>query len=208
MFENKNLSIILLPLAGFVTLLGLFIRGPLIFPSTNINSFVQSATSANFTLIWILLFLGTFLSIYGILSLYNVIRVQEKCYSLLAFIFSIAGLLIFLPTTGILTFVGPYAAQLYLQGQTIAIEVLISSLNSPVNLSFLIISGFLYTLGIVLFAVSIWKSKILPVAAGILFALHGPLVTFGAETTYVAEITGGIFFFVSGVWIAWSVLKK
>jgi hypothetical protein len=123
-------------------------------------------------------------------------------------IFSIAGLLIFLPTTGIITFVGPYAAQLYLQGQTIAIQVLISSLNSPANLGFLILSGIIYSIGTLLFAVSIWKSKTLPVAAGILFALHGPLVTFGAATTYVAELTGGIFLFVSGLWISWSVLRR
>jgi hypothetical protein len=207
----KNLGkfdIVVLPLAGFVTFLGLLLRGPLVLPSSNVTIFVEAASSSNFVLIWILLFLGTFLSIYGILALYGVISSQEKRWSKLALIFSIAGLLIFLPTTGIITFVGPYAAQLYIHGQTVAIQLLISSLNSPANLGFLIISGIIYTIGTFIFAISIWKSKTLPLVAGILFALHGPLVTFGAATTYLAEITGGIFFFVSGLWIAWSVLRN
>ena len=204
----KDMSILLLPLAGFVTLIGLLMRGPLVLPSANVNSFVQSATAANFGLTWTILFLGSFLSIYGVLVLYNVIKSREGKWSLIALIFSIAGLLIFLPTTGIITFVGPYAASLYLQGQTVAMQVLTSALDSPLNLGFLIISGIIYTIGTVLFAVSIRKTNNISTIAGILFALHGPLVTFGAATIYAAELTGGILLFVSGLWIAFNVLTQ
>jgi hypothetical protein len=211
MFGNKSLkdiSILVLPLAGLVTMLGLLMRGPLVLPSNDINGFVQAVTATNFSLTWIILFSGTFLSIYGVLTLYNAIKSQEKRWSAFALIFSIAGLLIFLPTTGIITFVGPYAAQLYLQGQTTAMQVIISALDSPLTIGFLIISAIIYTIGTVLFAVSIRKNSNISTIAGILFALHGPLVTFGAATAYAAELTGGILLFVSGLWISWNVLKK
>lgn len=204
----KDLVILVLPLAGLMTMLGLLMRGPLVLPSTNINSFVQAATSNNFELTWIILFLGTFLSIYGVLVLYNAIKSKENKWSVIALIFSIAGLLIFLPTTGIITFVGHYAAELYLQGQTAAMQVVISALDGPLNLGFLISSAIIYTIGTVLFAVSISKTNNISTIAGILFALHGPLVTFGAATAYVAELTGGILLFVSGLWIAWNILRK
>lgn len=210
MFENKNLedlSILVLPLAGLMTMLGLLMRGPLVLPTADINGFVQSATAANFSLTWTILFLGSFLSIFGVLVLYNSIKLKEGKWSAIALIFSIAGLLIFLPTTGIITFVGPYAAELYLQGQVGAMQVLISALDGPLNLGFLIISGIIYTIGTVLFAVSIKKTSNISTIAGILFALHGPLVTFGAATTYAAELTGGILFFISGLWIARNVLN-
>jgi hypothetical protein len=206
--ELKNKSIIVLPLAGFITMFSLFLRGPLILPTNNIDSFVESITHSNFALTWILLFMGTFLTVYGVLALYNVIKDSESKWSLWAMILTIAGLLIFLPTTGIITFAGLPAAQLYIQGQTVAMQVVINALNNPLNLGFLITSAFIYTIGCCLFAVSIWKSKTLPVIAGVLFALHGPLVTFGAATSYYAEATGGILLFISGLWIAWSVLNS
>lgn len=211
MLKNQSLlnkSIIVLPLAGFVTMVGLFLRGPLILPTTNINSFVESVNTPYFDITWILLFLGSFLTIYGILALYYILQDYDKKWSLWAMILSIAGLLIFLPTTGLITFAGPPAAQLYLQGQSAAMEVLISALNNPLNLGFLITSAIVYTVGCILFAVSIWKSKTLPVIAGVLFALHAPLVTFGAATSYYAEATGGILLFIIGLWIAISFLKN
>ncbi|WP_414470107.1 hypothetical protein [Methanobacterium sp. ACI-7] len=201
-------GIFVLPLAGLITALSLLLRGPLTLPNDNLLGFIKIASDPNFIPIWILLFLGSFLSVFGILALYGFLRYEMKDKtSLAAMVLSIAGLLFFIPTTGILTFSAPIVAELYIQGQTAAVQVISSTFASPITVGFLILSGILYTAGSILFALAIKRSKVISTIPGILFAIHGPLVTFGAATAYAGELLGGFLLLISGLWIAWSVWK-
>jgi hypothetical protein len=64
----------------------------------------------------------------------------------------------------------------------------------------------LYSVGFILFGVAIWLSGVLPKWAGVLVAVHAPLISgpFGM----VVSVVGALLALVGGGWIALSVLRS
>ena len=64
----------------------------------------------------------------------------------------------------------------------------------------------LYVAGFVLWGVAVWRSGVLPKWAGVLVALHAPLLVFG-PLSVVGPVVGALLALVGGGWIALSVLR-
>lgn len=63
----------------------------------------------------------------------------------------------------------------------------------------------LYSLGAILLGVAIWRCGALPKAAGVLYALAGPLISVVGLVIGPAQTVGSALLIVSSVWMAWHV---
>ena len=63
-----------------------------------------------------------------------------------------------------------------------------------------------YSAGFILFGVSIWRSGVLPKWAGVLVAVHAPLIS--GPVPNVVSVVGALLVVVGGGWIALSALRS
>jgi hypothetical protein len=201
-------SLAMLPLAGFLAMLGLILRGPMGNPSVNPTGFAQSAASANFMIGWIIILLGSVVRIYTFMVLFGLLGMTRASRLVFwALIFSFVAETLFLSPTGILAFAAPVAARLYLQGDSHMLNVMMAGFFSGPALALLYPSGLIGTIGSVLFSMAIWRTN-LPIWAAVLYALTTPLLAFAPAFSYVLELLGGLLLLVSTTWIALAAWRR
>lgn len=205
---RSRLSLAMLPLAGLLTVSGLIVRGPFGNPYVNPSEFAHSAASANFGAGWIIILLASVVRIYSFMVLFGLLgmtRAGRLAYW--ALVLSFISEALFLSLTGILAFTAPVAANLYLQGDTHMLNVLMTGFFSGPALALLYPSGLIGTLGSVLFSLAIWRS-ILPMWAGVIYALTTPLLAFAPAFWYGFELLGGLLLLVSTTWLATAAWRQ
>lgn len=207
-YLRNRFSLAMLPLAGLLAVIGLLLRGAFGNPSVNPSGFAQAAGSANFGIAWMLILLGSKVRLYSLVVLYAILA--QAGHARLAFwalLLSFLSEALFLSLTGILAFIAPVAAKLYLQGDTGMANVLKAGFFSGNGLMLLYPSGLIGTAGSILFSIAIWHSS-LPKWAGVLYALTTPLLAFAPAFSYVLELLGGVLLLVSSAWIAVAVWRE
>jgi hypothetical protein len=72
--------------------------------------------------------------------------------------------------------------------------------------SVLYVAFLLYSAGFILFGFGVWSSGTLPKWAGVLLALHAPLLT--APLPELFSVLGALLLVVGGGWIMFAVLRR
>ena len=126
--------------------------------------------------------------------------------ALAAMVLSIVGIALALSGSGIGAYTLPALGEAYLGGEEeTAITVADSIVRGPwgtMSTAFFLF----YSAGFILFGVSIWRSGVLPKWAGVLVAVHAPLIS--VPVPNVVSVVGALLVVVGGGWIALSALRS
>ena len=201
-----RLGALALPLAGLLALVGLystFKLGPGGILASGDN---QAIVSSGY---FLSVFLGNVLAltvlIFGVIALYAYLaNTSQRALALGAMILSIVGIALILSRLGVIAYTIPALSRSFLNGNPESIRILDYIFAGPLgtieNLSLLS-----YSAGFILFGVAVWRSGVLPRWAGVLMAIHAPLVA--GPFSVVGSVLGALLAVVGGGWIALSILR-
>jgi hypothetical protein len=144
--------------------------------------------------------------IFGVMALYAYLaNTRARALALGAMISSIVGIALILSRLGVIAYTVPALSRSFLNGNPESIRILDYIFSGPLevidNVSLL-----LYSAGFILFGVAIWRSGVLPRWAGVLVAVHAPLIS--GPFSIVGSVVGSLLAVVGGGWIALSVLRS
>ena len=195
-----RLGALALILSAFLTIIGLFLRGPLIIEVSDAPAFARSVASPNNLIAETFLPLSLIIQLFGFLGIYLYLEQDgTKKTTFWGMVLSILGNGLFLPFAGVFAFAMPIVGKLYLEGHTDVIQVAALTLGSGIGLAYLIASAFALTMGAVLFAISIWKTQNLPRWLPIIYFLQALCLSFGASIGYAFEVTGGVLLLIFSI---------
>ena len=196
--------------SGLLTAVGLYLRGPnLVDITTDTQRIIEVASSSQHILAQAFLMPNLIIQIFGFWGLYAFLaNTSVDRPAFWGAVLCIAANALFLPFAGIVAFIAPPVADLYLQGNTEVIQIYHQGLYSAFARPFLAGSALLILVGALFFAVAIWRSDRLPKWAGVLFFLHAIGIGPAAEFSYAVEYTGALMLLVSTTWIAWAIWRE
>jgi hypothetical protein len=200
-------GVLALPLAGLLALVGLYStlqlgRGGILASGNN-----RAIVSTGY---FLSVFLGNVLAlavlIFGVMALHAYLaNSRQRALALGAMILSIVGIALILSRLGVLAYTIPALSRSFLNGNPESIRIIDAIFAGPLG-TIETMSLFFYSGGFVLFGVAIWRSGVLPRWAGVLLAVHAPLVA--GPFSVVGSIVGSLLAVVAGGWIALSVLRN
>jgi hypothetical protein len=123
-----------------------------------------------------------------------------------AMVLSIFGIALQLIELGVFAFAIPALSRSFLDGNPESIRILDYIFAGPFRIV-VTLSLLLYLAGFILWGVAIWRSGVLPKWAGVLVAVHAPLLIFG-PVSVLGPVLGALVALVGGGWIALSVLRS
>ncbi len=202
------MSLLTLPISGAIGTVAVLVRGPLGLPLDDATEWARVTASGLYLVTQVAVLVAFVLPFFGLVSLYAYLARNDRVERLafVGLLTSLIGTALALPALGILTFVAPVVSRLVLQGQAHLSQVVVEAITGP-GLIVGLLSAILYTLGSLCLGIAVWRYKTLPKWAGVLFALHGLLLSFGF-TFFPALILGWTLFTASGSWITWSIWKQ
>lgn len=118
---------------------------------------------------------------------------------------TVIGVGITLPALGVINYAIPALAAAYRSGNATAMDIADGFFTWPRGA--MLYPAVLVPIGVVLFAVAIWRSRRLPRAAAVLLALGGILIAVPAPI-HTLHLAGGVLTLASGAWIAHSVRQQ
>ncbi|SRR6266540_1923364 len=190
-----------LALSGLLFTLGVALRGPIDLADP--GSFVRAAVSPSYVPAWTLILVGGVLQLYGFFGLYRYLTHKAPSpIAFLAFVLSITGVALFLPLAAFFAVTGPVIANLYQQGNQGVIAVVAANFTSGLGLALLGVSLAAAIIGVVLFAIAIWRHGGLPKWTGVLLALSTLLL--GVPVTFTTELSGAVILLAGASVIAWK----
>src|SRR5918993_1688378 len=149
---------------------------------------------------WTLLSVGVFaLTVY--LS-----EFRRERWTLVAMVLSILGIGLLVSYYGLSTYAVPVLGKAYLNDVQNAVVLANTILLDGLTRSVLYVAFLLYSAGFILFGFGVWSSRALPKWAGVLLALHAPLIT--APLPNLFAVLGALLLLVGGGWITFAVLRR
>ena len=149
--------------------------------------------------------LGLTLLIFGVMALFAYLANSgERALALVAMVLSIVGIALTLSGLGVVAYAIPALSRSYLNGKPESIRILDDIFAGPLG-TILTLAFLLYSAGFILFGIAIWRSGTLPRWAGVLVAVHAPLIS--GPFSVVGSVVGSVLAVVGGGWIALSVLR-
>jgi hypothetical protein len=206
-----RLGLLALPLAGLLFLVGLSstfrVFEPFVWVATEDPQYVL--TSGFFVRQFVGTILALTLLIFGVVALFAYLANRSgMALPLASMVLSIVGIALSLSGSGIVVYTLPALGEAYLSGQVetaITVADAILTTGPWQTISAVVFS--LYSAGFILFGVAIWRSGVLPQWAGVLVAVHAPLVS-GPFLPAVVSVVGTLLAVVGGGWIALSALRS
>jgi hypothetical protein len=202
-----RLGILALPLAGLLALVGLYSTFTLGPGGILSSGDLQAMISAGY---FVSMFVGQVLAltllIFGVMALFAYLaNTGQRALALGAMILSIIGIALTLTGLGVFAYAVPALSEAYLNGQEEAAILILDSIFAGTFETITTVVFLFYSAGFILFGVAIWRSGVLPGWAGVLVAVHAPLISgpFGQ----VGSVAGALLALVGGGWIALSVLR-
>lgn len=202
-----RLGMLALPLAGLLALAGLYSALELgsggILATGDSRAIVSAGYFAS-------AFLGNVLAltvlIFGVVALHAFLaNGGEKVLATGAMILSIVGITLMLSRLGVIAYAVPALSRSFLNGNSESITILDSIFAGPLG-TVQTASMLTYSAGFILFGVAIWRSGVLPRWAGVLIAVHAPLIT--GPVPLVGSVAGALLALAGGGWIALSSLRS
>jgi hypothetical protein len=132
-------------------------------------------------------------------------EVRGERWSLVAMVLSILGIGLLLSHYGLRTYAVPALGGAYLNGEQNAVEMA-NVIFGDLAESVFYVAFLLYSAGFILFGFGVWGSGALPKWAGVLLAIHAPLLT--APLPDLFSVLGALLLLVGGGWITLTVLRK
>ena len=197
-----RLGLIALALSGLLFTLGAALRGP--FDLADPGSYIiRAALSPNYVPGWALILVAGLLQLYGSFGLYRFLTYQtENLIAFLAFVLRIAGIVLAFPLFTFLAVNAPAIARLYQQGNQQVIAVFEAYFTSPLGLALLGVGAVAAIIGVILFAIAIWRDGRLPKWTAVLFVLGVLLQPFAA--IFTIELLGLVLVLISTSMMAWK----
>ncbi len=194
-------GLVALALSGLLFALGVALRGPIDLADS--GSFIRAAASSSYVPAWTIILVGGVLQLYGFFGLYRYLTHKaSSSIAFLAFVLSITGIALFLPLAAFFAVDGPVIANLYQQGNPEVLAVVEANFTSGLGLALLGVSSAAGLIGVVLFAIAIWRDGRLPRWTGVLLALSTLLL--GVPVTFATELSGAVILLISASVIAWK----
>ena len=202
-----RLGILALPLAGLLALVGLYSSVQLGTGGILATGDNQAIVSSGYFVSQLLgNGLALTLLIFGVMALYAYLaNTSVRALALGAMVLSILGIALTLTSVGVLAYTIPALSRSFLDGHQESIRILDYIFAGPFRIIGTLIP-LLYSAGFILFGVAIWRSGVLPKWAGVLVAVHAPLLTLW-PLSVVGLVVGVLVAFVGGGWVALSVLR-
>jgi len=192
-----RLGTVALALSALLILGGLLLRGPLITDISDAQAFAESVASPNNLIAETFLPLSLIIQVFGFLGMYAYLdQPGTQKASFWGMVFSILGNGLFLPFAGVFAFAMPIVGKLYLEGNMDSVKVAELTLGPGIGFAYLIASAFSLTIGAILFAVSMWKTRSIPRWLPVIYVAQAFGLSFGASIGYAFEMTGGILLLV------------
>ena len=119
-------------------------------------------------------------------------------------ILSIFGIALMLSRLGVIAYVVPALSRSYLNGNLESIRILDRVFAGPLEMVDNV-SSVSYSVGFFLFGIAVWRSGTLPRWAGVLLAIHAPLIT--GPFSVAGSVTGALLALMGGAWIALSSMR-
>jgi hypothetical protein len=132
-------------------------------------------------------------------------EVRRERWTLVAMVLSILGIGLLLSHYGLSTYAVPALGEAYLDGVQNAVVLANTIFGEPTR-SVFYAAFLLYSAGFILFGFGVWGSGALPKWAGVLLALHAPLLTAPLPDHFSA--LGALLLLVGGGWITFAVLRR
>jgi hypothetical protein len=195
-----------LPLAGLLALAGLYGASKLGSGGILATGDNQAIVSTGF---FVSVFLGNVLAltvlIFGVMALYAFLaNGRSRALVLGAMILSTFGIALMLSRLGVIAYVVPALSRSYLNGNPESIRILDRVFSGPLRMVDLV-SSVSYSVGFLLFGIAVWRSGTLPRWAGVLIAVHAPLIT--GPFSVAGSVAGALLALVGGGWIALSSMR-
>ena len=201
-----HVGMLALPLAGMLALVGLY-------GTSQLGSGGRLATGDNRVIVstgyFVSVLFGNVLAltvlIFGVMALYAYLaNTRQRALALAGMVLSTVGIALILSRSGITAYAVPALSRSFLDGNPESIEILDSIFAGPLATVESLTASF-YSAGFVLFGVAVWRSGKLPGWAGILMAVHAPLIS--GPFLFIGSVAGALLAFAGGGWIAISVLR-
>src|SRR5215216_6060561 len=132
-------------------------------------------------------------------------EIRRERWTLVAMVLSILGIGLLLSHFGLSTYALPVLGKAYLDGVQNAL-VLANAIFGGLTQSVFYVAFLLYSAGFILLGFGVWGSGALPKWAGVLLALHAPLLT--APLPDLFSVLGALLLLVGGGWITFAVLRR
>jgi Domain of unknown function (DUF4386) len=203
-----RVGVLALPLAGLLALVGLyssFQLGTGGILATGDNRAIVS--SGYFVSELVGNALALTLLIFGVVALYAYLANSSvRALALGAMVLSIFGIALQLTQLGVFAYAIPALSRSFLNGHQESIRILDYIFSGPFRIV-VTLALLLYLAGFILWGVAIWRSGVLPKWAGVLVALHAPLLIYG-PVSVLGPVVGALLALVGGGWIALSIMRS
>ena len=195
-------------LSTLLTLVGLFLRGPLVTSAADAQAFAQSVSSPGNLIAETFLPLSLILQLFGFLGMYAYLQPAAPRAAFWGMVASILGNGLFLPFAGVFAFAMPVVGKLYLSGYSDSLRVAELALGPGPGLAYLFASAFALTLGGILFAVALWKTDGLPHWLPVIYLVQAFCLSFGASIAYGFEQLGGALLLLFSIAFGLKLWRK
>jgi hypothetical protein len=209
-YPSKNKILFCLftfPFSGLLALVALFMRRFASLPGEDLKAWAEVVASSNYLVSQYLYILAYVIPFLGFWALYMILLQQNQ--EKLAFwglVGTLLGTGLPLTTLGVFAYASPAMAQLYLAGETHLPQV-ITEIAMGSSMVMGLPGAVFYVSGCIFFGISIWRAFPPARWAGILFGLHGTLVSFGFGSPLMLSLSW-IFLIASSIWLVIEINKR
>jgi len=211
-----GIGLLCLPIYGALTFFSALDPQP--DPNTHYDAWARFVTTDSYLLKHLFLSVcGTILSIFGTIALGAYLtRSRAKRLGLVAMVITVLGSALFLTIGGVSTFSAPEQGQMHLEGIE-GYREMSPILATYAQLATLGLGTLISLVGNVFLGIAVWRSGILPKWAGALWAAAAVtmlllgmvyMMTIGAASTPPTVPVGAVLLVISGVWMAFNVLRR
>tara|TARA_R110002110_G_scaffold205066_1_gene416767 strand:- start:171579 stop:172235 length:657 start_codon:yes stop_codon:yes gene_type:complete len=199
--KKIRLGMLCFVLYGVMAAVGLPFRGPVIIPGENPELWAEVALLSTHDLAWAILLPALVIQLFGFMAYWGFMK--DRPQGEMAFwgmVLSVAGNGLFLPSTGILAFADPQAAQMYQAGMTEqALNIASAGVSGALSGTILAGSGIMLLVGSILIGITLWKSPLFPKWTAVVYIFHAFALTLAVTISYTVEQIGGLLILLVAV---------
>ncbi len=203
-----RLGILALPAGTALILAATVVGGSGLASSPDdVRAYAEFAASTRYTVFNFLFAVGALLVLFGFIALYAAMaNGRAGRWAFFAMILCVPGIASAFAYSARTSGVEAVAARQYLQGQRAVLEEWLGLVDWS-TLFLLVTNAGLFTVGLILFGVAIWRSGTLPQGAAILWSAY-VLISLATPLSWVSSLLAFLLATVANGWIAWSVWQQ